>query len=148
MAGIISADYWLIKKQHVDIPALYNPHGRYRYIVGCNWRAAIAFIVPVAPLLPGLALSISGAKKIHISEGTQHLYTFNWLFGFVTAIILYTVLSLAFPAKKTILTDTVWSLDGTIEGQGSDEEMGRESAHGSGSGEPEKLVHESDSKPL
>ena len=144
----MAADYWLIKKQHVDIPALYNPHGRYRFISGCNWRAAVAFLVPVGPLLPGLALSISGDTKVHISVGTQHLYTFNWLFGFVTSIILYTAFSLIFPAKKTVLTDTIWGLDGMIDGQGSDEETGHGSTQGSGSGEPEKHVQESDAKPL
>ncbi|KAK6829715.1 permease [Apiospora arundinis] len=125
MAGIMVADYWLVKKQHIDIPALYNPHGRYAYTAGCNWRAAVAFIVPVGPLLPGLAFSISGAPAVWINDGTKHLYSFNWLFGFVTSIFLYTVLSFMFPAKETLLLDTVWDLEGTaIEAypRGCDEE--------------------------
>ncbi|KAK9420573.1 putative NCS1 nucleoside transporter [Seiridium unicorne] len=125
MAGIMAADYWLIKKQHIDIPALYNPHGRYQYIGGCNWRAAVAFLVPVAPLLPGLGYSISGEPAVKISAGTKNLYTFNWLFGFVTSIILYTGFSLIFPAKETLLKDTVWDLEGiAIEShvRSSDEE--------------------------
>ncbi|KAI1333923.1 NCS1 nucleoside transporter [Xylariaceae sp. FL0016] len=112
MAGIMAADYWVIKKKHIDIPSLYNPHGRYHYVAGCNWRAAVAFIVPVAPLLPGLALSISGADAVHIDAGTTHLYTFNWLFGFVTSIFLYVLLSWIVPAKETLLEDTIWDLDG------------------------------------
>jgi len=107
----MAADFWLVKRQHVDIPALYNPNGRYRYTAGCNWRAAVAFLVPVAPLLPGLGLKISGPERVHINDGLQNLYTFNWMFGFVTAIFLYTVLSYAFPAKETFLMETVWDLD-------------------------------------
>ncbi|KAH6645492.1 NCS1 nucleoside transporter [Truncatella angustata] len=112
MAGIMIADYWLIKKQHIDIPALYNPHGRYKFVGGCNWRAALAFLVPVAPLLPGLGYSISGAPAVQISDGTKNLYSFNWLFGFLTSVILYTAFSYVFPAKETILKDTIWDLQG------------------------------------
>ncbi|KAH9908847.1 NCS1 nucleoside transporter [Xylariomycetidae sp. FL2044] len=113
MAGMMVADYWIVKKKHVDIPGLYNPDGRYSYVAGCNWRAAVAFIVPVAPLLPGLALSISGAEVVHINDGVTNLYTFNWLFGFTTSIVLYTGLNYAFPAKRTLLEKTIWGLDDT-----------------------------------
>jgi nucleobase:cation symporter-1, NCS1 family len=116
MAGILTADYWLVKHRHIDIPALYNPDGRYRYIGGCNWRAAVAFLVPVAPFLPGLGYSISGEPAVQISEGVKNLYTFNWLFGFVTFILLYTAFSLAFPAKETLLKETVWDLDDMATG--------------------------------
>ncbi|KAF3762194.1 hypothetical protein M406DRAFT_341462 [Cryphonectria parasitica EP155] len=138
IAGILAADYWLVKKSHYDIPALYDPHGRYRYsgaLPGFNWRAFIAFITPVTPLLPGLALSIvSGGStaapspKAMTDAGIRNLYSFNWLFGFVTSIFLYTALSWAFPDKQTLLTETIWTLDGVeqpIEGQTSDEEQAR-----------------------
>ncbi|KAI0975204.1 uridine permease-like protein Fui1 [Xylaria arbuscula] len=111
LAGIIASDYWLVKHQNIDIPALYDPHGRYRYTGGCNWRAAVAFIVPVAPLLPGLGLSISGPEVVHINAGLTHLYTFNWMFGFVVSIVLYTGLSYLFPAREALVRETVWDLD-------------------------------------
>ncbi|KAI1840073.1 hypothetical protein JX265_013857 [Neoarthrinium moseri] len=113
MAGILAADYWLIKKRQIDIPALYNPLGRYKYVGGCNWRAAVAFLSPVAPLLPGLGNSISGNTAVPISAGAKNLYSFNWLFGFVVSVVLYTGLSLAFPAKQTLVRETVWDLDDT-----------------------------------
>lgn len=137
MAGIMIADYWFIKKQHIDIPALYNPHGRYRYVGGCNWRAAVAFLVPIAPLLPGLAYSISGAPAVSISDGTRNLYSFNWLFGFAVSVVLYTVLSITLPAKETLLKDTVWNLDGTaIEAyaRSSDDEVARYQLEGTKEG--------------
>ncbi|CAK7265786.1 hypothetical protein SEPCBS57363_001762 [Sporothrix epigloea] len=115
ISGILAADFWFVKRGHVDIPALYDPHGRYRYTKGCNWRAAVAFLVPVGPLLPGLAESITGPGKTHVSDGVLHLYTVNWLFGFVLSIVLYTGLSWVFPATETILTDTIWTRGG-IEG--------------------------------
>ena len=125
------------------VPALYDPNGRYRYIAGCNWRAAVAFLLPVAPLLPGLAFSITGAPGVQISQGAQNLYTFDWLFGFVTSIVLYTGLSKLFPDKNSLVEDTIWHLD-AVEGVPSDVENGAGSVAGSG-GEI-KGFHESDAK--
>ncbi|KAI5857400.1 NCS1 nucleoside transporter [Durotheca rogersii] len=113
MAGIMASDYWLVKKGNVDVPGLYDPDGRYRYVGGCNWRAAVAFIVPVAPLLPGLGLSISGPDAVHINDGITHLYTLNWLFGFLTSAILYAGLSIAVPDKAT-LQGATWDLNGAV----------------------------------
>ena len=111
IAGIMAADYWLVKRGHVDIPGLYDPRGRYRYGAGgCNWRAAAAFLVPVAPLLPGLGQSIT-PQSVHIGSGLSNLYSFNWLFGFVCSIVLYTALSYAFPARDTLLQATIWDLN-------------------------------------
>lgn len=125
----MASDYWLVKKQNYDLPALYDPHGRYRYIGGFNWRAVVAFTVPVAPLLPGLAESISGASVVHVDAGILNLYSFDWLFGFVVSIFLYAALSWLFPAKETLLTETIWGLDGVaVDGvnQGIDIENQKE----------------------
>ncbi|KAI1652546.1 permease for cytosine/purines, uracil, thiamine, allantoin-domain-containing protein [Daldinia decipiens] len=122
IAGIMASDYWLVKKRQIDIPSLYDPDGRYRYVGGCNWRAAVAFIVPVAPLLPGLGLSISGPQVVHINDGITNLYTLNFLFGFVTSAVLYVALNYAIPAKETLLKGMIWDLDDTIiEAQGKDD---------------------------
>lgn len=110
MAGIIASDYWLVKHQHVDVPALYDPHGRYRYDGGVNWRAAIAFLVAVGPLLPGLAHSID-PNDTHITEGAKHLYSIDWLFGFLVSIVLYTSLSKLFPAKESVVLHTVYGYE-------------------------------------
>jgi len=123
----MAADYWLVKKQKYDLPALYDPNGRYRFVGGCNWRAAVAFLVPVAPLLPGLAYSINGPATVHVNEGILNLYTFDWLFGFVVSIVLYTGLSLVLPAEGTLVPKTIWGLE-VVEGtsQGSDAENTKE----------------------
>ncbi|KAI0844332.1 permease for cytosine/purines, uracil, thiamine, allantoin-domain-containing protein [Daldinia vernicosa] len=145
MAGIMASDYWLVKKMQIDIPSLYDPHGRYRYVGGCNWRAAVAFIVPVASLLPGLGLSISGPQVVHINDGVTNLYTLNFLFGFVTSIVLYTALSYAVPAKETLLKDMIWDLDDTIIEAHVRDDAGAEKCSGTASSEKTKKSNE---KPL
>lgn len=109
IAGIMASDFWLVKGQNFDIPALYDPFGRYRYWGGVNWRAMAAFLFAVAPNLPGLALSINSATVI--SDGAANLYTFDWLYGFVTSILLYTALSKIFPAKETLVETAIYGLD-------------------------------------
>lgn len=122
MAGIIASDFWLVKKQHIDVPALYDPNGRYRYnVTGFNWRALLAFIIPVAPLLPGLAYSIN-PNNTHVSLGVKHLYTFDWLFGFVTSIFVYTTLSLIFKPKDQLVPHTIYGIPQDEDGKDAYEE--------------------------
>lgn len=108
----------------------------------------MASIVPVGPLLPGLAYSISGDPAVQVNDGILNLYTFDWLFGFVVSAILYTALSLLFPAKETLLAQTIWNLDGTegevITAQGSDVEK----QSGNEAMEVADKTHPSDSKVL
>jgi nucleobase:cation symporter-1, NCS1 family len=54
------------------------------------------------------------------------LFTFNWLFGFVVSIVLYTSMSYIFPAREALIPESIWKLQGSadIEGvaNGSDAE--------------------------
>lgn len=120
IAAILMSDYWLVRRQRVDVPAMYNPHGRYHYWHGINWRALVVMIIASSPNIPGLARTIS-PKTVSINEGSQHLYSFNWLFGFCTATFLYFALSLIFPPKETFVAKTIYGLQ-EIEGVASDEE--------------------------
>ncbi|KAF2157868.1 uridine permease-like protein Fui1 [Myriangium duriaei CBS 260.36] len=119
IAGIIAADYWLVKRRKLDVPALYDPHGRYRYWAGINIHGMIAFAVSVAPNLPGLAQSIT-PKKVSVSIGAQHLYAFGWLYGFVTSVVLYTLLNLAMPWKAALVEETIYGVE--VGAEGSDGE--------------------------
>lgn len=95
------------------MPALYDPHGRYRYIYGVNWQGLIAFLVAVCPNLPGLANSINASP---ISAGAKHLYSFDWLYGFVSSIFVYTVLNKLFPSREALVSRSVYSLE-ILEGE-------------------------------
>lgn len=125
--GIIAADYWLIKRRHIDVPALYDPHGRYRYIYGVNWQGLAAFLVAVCPNLPGLANSINATS---ISAGAKHLYSFDWLYGFVSSIFVYTVLSKVFPSREALIPKSIYSLE-VVEGKemSSDRDVESESRY-------------------
>ncbi|KAJ9144910.1 NCS1 nucleoside transporter family [Pleurostoma richardsiae] len=110
IAGILVSDYWLVRRQKVDVPAMYDPNGRYHYWHGINWRALLALLVSSSPNLPGLAYSIN-SSTVSISEGSRHLYSFNWLFGFTTSVFLYYALSLAFPPRDTYVSKTIFGFE-------------------------------------
>jgi hypothetical protein len=72
-------------------------------------RALVAFLFAVGPNLPGVALSIT--PTIQISDGAANLYTFDWLYGFVVSIFLYSTLSYFFSAKETLVETTIYGRD-------------------------------------
>ena len=47
LTGVILADYVLVQRMRIDVPALFDPHGRYRYAWGVNLAAAAATAVGV-----------------------------------------------------------------------------------------------------
>jgi len=106
MAGIIASDYWIIKRRQIDVPALYDPYGRYRYWYGINWQGLTAFLIAIGPNLPGLAYSINPTGT-HITQGTRNLYSFDWLFGFLTSIVVYVTLHKIFPARESLIEKTI-----------------------------------------
>ncbi|TVY39558.1 putative permease [Lachnellula cervina] len=128
ISGIMASDFWLVKRQNIDVPALYNPHGRYQFWNGINWRALLALLIAVSPNLPGLGYSIgqpadpTQKNPVHISQGAQHLYTFDWLFGFVTSIVVYVSLSYIFPSPEAFVTETTYGHDVIDGGVSSDVE--------------------------
>ena len=89
--------YWLVHRGRVDVPAMYDPQGRYRYYHGTvrlslsgassdvhrpirnqNWRAVLALLVSVPPNFPGLIASIT--RSVDVGR-IGHVYDFAWLFG-------------------------------------------------------------------
>lgn len=128
IAGILVSDYWLVRKQKVDVPAMYNPDGRYHYWHGINWRALLSLLAASSPNLPGLAYSIN-SSTVSISTGSKHLYSFNWLFGFTTAVCLYFALSLAFPPRDTYVPKTIFGVETLTGVESSDQEEQGDGVH-------------------
>ncbi|KAJ7143683.1 permease for cytosine/purines, uracil, thiamine, allantoin-domain-containing protein [Mycena epipterygia] len=63
-AALMAVDYWIVHKENVDVPTMYDPHGRYRSWNGINWRAAVALLFSVTPILSGLAASINPSINV------------------------------------------------------------------------------------
>ena len=99
----------------MDVPALYDPYGRYRYFYGVNWQGLLAFLIAIGPNLPGLAYSINSNSRI--TAGAKHLYSFDWLYGFVVSVFVYTVLHKVFPWKESLVPETIDGIEVAAERQ-------------------------------
>ncbi|KAL1865586.1 hypothetical protein VTK73DRAFT_5194 [Phialemonium thermophilum] len=118
IAAIMLFDFYVIHRRRYDTLALYNPEGIYRYRGGVNWRAVVAFLVGVAPSLPGFINSIN--PKIHVGVGV-HPYQFGWLLGFVATTLVYLALTRFFPPVETFIPravrpDEIYAAQGHIDG--------------------------------
>lgn len=121
IAGILTTDYWFVKRRKYDVPALYDPRGIYRFGWGGNWRALVTTLVVIVPLLPALAHKVT-PKNIQISQGLQNLFSFNWMYGFVTSICIYYALNLLFPHRPTLIARVIPGYQYTIDGMEADTE--------------------------
>jgi nucleobase:cation symporter-1, NCS1 family len=89
VAGIMVADYFLIRGTELDVNSLYHRDGAYSYTKGINPRAMIALVLGVGIALIGLV-----AKPLHF------LYDYAWFVGFFTAGISYiAMMKLAAPTE-------------------------------------------------
>ena len=78
IAGVLIADYWLVKKKRLLLEDLYLTHGAYRYGGGWNWKA-------VAATLVGCALAWGGL----VVPALKPLYSYAWFVGFLASGLLY-----------------------------------------------------------
>lgn len=82
--GIITADYWLLRRGKVNVPQLYTeaPEAAYHYRRGINPRA-VAAVLPAATIAIVLALV----------PAFETVSAFSWLFGAAIAAAVYLLLS-------------------------------------------------------
>jgi NCS1 family nucleobase:cation symporter-1 len=104
ISAIIGADFWVVKRQHIDIPSLYRRRGIYRYKGGVNWRAAVAFFISIIPNLPGMAHAVTPS----LSVGTiDHIYDISFMWGFSSGFVIYCALNYFWPATETLVESTI-----------------------------------------
>ena len=81
IAGVLIADYWLVRGTRLRLEDLYLPDGAYRYASGWNWRAVVATGL-------GCALAWGGL----VFPPLKPLYDYAWFVGFGVAFAVHAVL--------------------------------------------------------
>ncbi len=102
IAGILICDYWSLRKQRLDLAALFDVRGQYAYSNGFNWRAIIALVVAIAPVVPGFlhAASTPGGQ-IQQPGFLDTLYTYAWFVTFAIGFFVYFALMKAVSTTET-----------------------------------------------
>jgi NCS1 family nucleobase:cation symporter-1 len=89
IAGIMIADYWILRRTRLDVAGLYDAHGAYSYVRGWNPAALAAFAVPVLVNLPGFLHSAAPVAFAHVGAFWTGLYNYAWFIGVGLAFLLY-----------------------------------------------------------
>jgi len=94
IGGILIADYWLIRRRELALADLFKLNGAYTYSSGINWRAMVALVAAILPVLPGFlhAASTPGGR-IGSPTVWDSLYTYAWFVTFAISFVLYWVTS-------------------------------------------------------
>ncbi len=97
LGGILIADYWVVRKQKLNLRDLFALQGEYTYSNGTNRRAVAALVISILPVVPGFIRAVMTPGGQVANPGVfDHLYTYAW---FVTLILSF-VLYLAFMKRK------------------------------------------------
>ncbi|MCI0707647.1 MAG: NCS1 family nucleobase:cation symporter-1 [Ignavibacteriae bacterium] len=80
IAGILIADYFITRKQSLNVKDLYIRGGEYEYSKGFNMKAVLALAAGVFAALIGLLV-----------EEVRFLYDYAWFVGFAVAFVSYVV---------------------------------------------------------
>jgi hypothetical protein len=91
IAGIMIADYFVVRRTKLDLAALYQPTG-----VRLGTLAILA--VAVAPNVPGF---LSAAGLAEVSDTWTLLFKFAWFVGFGIAFVLYSVAGMIWKPTRT-----------------------------------------------
>jgi NCS1 family nucleobase:cation symporter-1 len=81
IAGVMIADYFLIRGSRLKVTDLYRRNGIYEYDNGINPRAVVALVTGIAVALLGLAVPV-----------LRLLYDYAWFVGFGVSGAVYVVL--------------------------------------------------------
>jgi NCS1 family nucleobase:cation symporter-1 len=92
IGGIMIADYFVIRERSLDVEALYDPEGRYRYTGGWSLAAIAAFLAGALPNLPGFLAQVRWIDAAGVPAFFLALYGFAWFAGFAIAFVAYVIL--------------------------------------------------------
>jgi len=95
IAGVLIADYWVVRRKVLRLEDLYLTHGAYRYRGGWNLTA-------VAATLLGCALAWGG----WVWPPLKPLYDYAWFVGFAVAFAVYAALMRPAPTAADLAAAT------------------------------------------
>jgi NCS1 family nucleobase:cation symporter-1 len=93
LGGILIADYWIVKRQQLDLRDLFSVNGRYTYSNGINWKAISALVLAVLPVIPGfIRAATTPGGQIADPNLFDRLYTYAWFVTFALSFAFYLIL--------------------------------------------------------
>ena len=93
LGGILIADYWVLRRQQLNVGDLFREQGAYTYDRGYNWRAVAALALSILPVIPGfLRAATTPGGRVAEPNVFDHLYSYAWFLTFGLSFVLYLVM--------------------------------------------------------
>jgi NCS1 family nucleobase:cation symporter-1 len=91
IGGILIADYFVCRRCKLNVPALYQPDGEFRFTGGFSIVALLALVLGALPSLPGFLVNINAIGASSVPPFLAHLYNYAWFVGFAVAFTVYLI---------------------------------------------------------
>jgi nucleobase:cation symporter-1, NCS1 family len=97
IGGILIADYFVYRRRKLNVTALYQAEGEYRFTNGFSIVALISLVLGALPSLPGFLLNLKLLNAGSVPPLLAHLYNYAWFIGFAVAFTVYLAFRQAAP---------------------------------------------------
>ncbi len=99
IAGILIADYFVLRRTKLDVEALYQSDGEFRFSGGFSLAGIGALVLAILPNLPGFLVTVDWVSKDSVPAFLVESYHYAWFIGFAVAFIAHLVLRKLFPNR-------------------------------------------------
>lgn len=101
IAGIMVADYYIVRRGRLNLLDLYRERGIYSYSGGFNPAALGALLLGVLPNVPGFwrQATLAPADLEATKTVLDTIYTYGWFVGFLASALIYSAWMLAAPPR-------------------------------------------------
>ena len=92
IAGILIADYYILRRKNLNLQALYQADGEYRYTGGFSLVGLTSLALAILPNIPGFLVKVGWRGKDSVPAFFVNVYDYAWFLGFAIAFAAYVVL--------------------------------------------------------
>ncbi|WP_343688299.1 NCS1 family nucleobase:cation symporter-1 [Chitinophaga sp.] len=105
VGGIMIADYYILRKQQLELDELYQHDGRYSYTNGYNRYALLALLLGIVPNIPGFLATIHVIAADTLPAWLTGMYSYAWFVGFFVSGIGYTLMMRSIKSIEYVTAD-------------------------------------------
>ena len=91
IAGIMIADYFVLRRTQLDVEALYREDGEYRFTKGFSIPGVAALVIAVLPNIPGFLVAVKLLPEESVPGFLVSGYHYAWFIGFAVAFAAYLI---------------------------------------------------------
>jgi NCS1 family nucleobase:cation symporter-1 len=92
VAGIMIADYFVYRRQRLEVDELYESRGRYSFSRGFSLVGLGALFLSILPNLPGFLVAVHWLPAEQVPSLLVSLYNYAWFVGFTLGFVFYLIL--------------------------------------------------------